>query len=158
MRNLLVALTVTMILSCTRLDCDSSAQVLPPAKRAAQVRITHGPSLELTHGDLAIIRWTSTNPGGSDEHFGVVRYGTDPKDLNKTAKAHIRLNRDHPFTIFRVRLNHLKPKTVYYYTVSSIESDGTSDRVASAIHDFDTPGAGERVVAYPSSMSFRRPN
>jgi hypothetical protein len=54
--------------------------------------------------DLAIVRWTTTNPGGDDEHFAVAHYGTDPDDLNQTAKSHIRLNRTHPETIFRVRI------------------------------------------------------
>ncbi len=52
----------------------------------------------------AIIRWTSNNPGGTDEHWGVVKYGTDPDTLNLTAKGHIRLNRQHPYTVFRVRV------------------------------------------------------
>ena len=42
---------------------------------------------------MAIVRWTTNNPGGSDEHFGVVHYGTDPKYMTDTAKSHIRLNR-----------------------------------------------------------------
>jgi len=157
MNRLVLALTITTTLSGICFPVEGFAQVLPPAKRAAQVRITRGPSLELAHDDLAIIRWTSTNPGGSDEHFGLVHYGTDPKTLNKTAKSHIRLNRDHPFTTFRVRLDHLKSKTVYYYTVSSIDSNGRSDEATSAIAHFVTPGAGDRVVAYPP-MSLSKPN
>ena len=45
------------------------AELLPPAKAAAPVHITEGPALESVTADLAIIRWTSNNPGGSDEHF-----------------------------------------------------------------------------------------
>jgi hypothetical protein len=48
--------------------------------------------LESAQDTWAIISWTSNNPGGSDEHFGVVHYGTDAKDLSQTAKSHIRLN------------------------------------------------------------------
>ena len=48
----------------------------------------------------------------------VVHYGTDPKDLSQTAKNHIRLNRGHPETIFRVRVHGLKPQTTYYYKVT----------------------------------------
>src|SRR5579863_7790734 len=55
------------------------AQVLPPAEKAARVEISQAPALELAHGDLAIIRWATNNPGGSDDHFGVVYYGTDLK-------------------------------------------------------------------------------
>src|ERR1700730_12076555 len=91
--------------------------ILPPAKTASHVRITKGPELGSGKYGLAIITWTSNNPGGSDEHFGVVHYGTDPKDLSKMAKSHIRLNRGHPETIFRVRVPDLKPGETYYYTV-----------------------------------------
>jgi hypothetical protein len=64
--------------------------------------------------DRTIIRWTSDNPGGSPEHFGVVRYGTDPKNLSQTTKSHIRLNPTHSYTVFRVRMEELRPKTTYY--------------------------------------------
>jgi hypothetical protein len=126
-----------------------SAQLLPPAAKAASVRITQGPELELANGYLTIIRWTTDNPGGSDEHFGVVQYGTDPKNLNETAKSHIRLNRGHSYTIFRVRLNALKPKTTYYYKVTSIESNGKSDGEESAVKRFTTPGPDEVIAASP---------
>ena len=72
----------------------TAAQILPPTKRAEHVKIIKGPALEIALDDLAIVRWTSTNPGGDDEHFAVAHYGTDPSDLNQTAKSHIRLNRD----------------------------------------------------------------
>src|SRR6266851_6434290 len=65
-------------------------EIPPPAKIASHVRITKGPELESAKDNWAIIRWTSNNPGGSDEHFGVVHYGTNPRDLSQTAKSHIR--------------------------------------------------------------------
>ena len=55
----------------------AAAQLLPPAKKAQHVLIIKGPALELALDDLAIVRWTSTNPGGDDEHFAVAHYGTD---------------------------------------------------------------------------------
>ena len=73
-----------------------TGQILPPTKPAAHVRITEGPALESVRDNLAIIRWTSNNPGGTDEHFGIVHYGTDPGNLSQTAKSHIRLNQNHP--------------------------------------------------------------
>jgi hypothetical protein len=42
----------------------------PPAKKAAHVEIKQGPALELVRGDLAIIRFTTNNPGGTDDHSG----------------------------------------------------------------------------------------
>lgn len=131
----------------------TAAQILPPQKRAAHVEITQGPALELAADDLAIVRWTTTNPRGDDEHFGVVRYGTDPEDLSQAAKGHIRLNRAHPETIFRVRMEGLKPQTTYYYKVASTDSAGESDGVESPVNHFTTPAPGERIVAYPQPVS-----
>jgi hypothetical protein len=115
--------------------------ILPPAPAATHVQITQGPELELAYADdhSAIIRWTSNNPGGSDEHFGVVHYGTNPKELNQTAKSHIRLNQNHPTTVFRVRVEGLQPKSTYYYTVDSTQATGKSDGVKSPIRHFSMP-------------------
>jgi hypothetical protein len=112
---------------------------LPPAKTAAYVRITKGPELESAKYGWAIITWTSNNPGGTDEHFGVVHYGTDPKDLSLMAKSHIRLNRGHPETVFRVRVLDLKAGTTYYYTVDSMRGNGKSDGVKSPVKRFTMP-------------------
>jgi hypothetical protein len=70
-------------------------------------------------------------PGGLPVHYGVVRYGTDPENLNQTAKNPIRLNPYHSSTVFRVNLYNLPPKTTYYYTVESKDSSGKSDGVTS---------------------------
>ena len=105
--------------------------------------------------DLAIIRWTTGNPGGEDQHFGIVHYGTDPRELSQTAKSPIRLNRGHPETIFRVRVEGLKPRTTYYYAVTSTASDGENDGVESSVYQFTTPGPGEGIVAHPSPRPSR---
>ena len=125
------------------------AQIPPPEKRAEHVEITKAPELESAHDDTAIVRWTTTNPRGDDEHFGIVRYGTDPVLLSQMAKSPIRLNRAHPETIFRVLMEGLKPQTTYYYKVTSTEITGKSDGVESRVNQFTTPGTGERIVAYP---------
>jgi phosphodiesterase/alkaline phosphatase D-like protein len=125
------------------------AQILPPEKKAPSVKIIKGPALELALDNLAIIRWTTNTPGGTDVHFSVVYYGTNPKDLSQMAKSQIRINRSHPETIFRVRMGGLKPRTTYYYRVTSTESDGKIDGEKSPVSQFTTPGPGERIVAYP---------
>jgi hypothetical protein len=112
------------------------AQVSPATPKAARVRITQGPELELAKEYLTIVRWTTNNPGGLPDHFGIVRYGTDPNNLSQTAKSPIRLNPSHPSTIFRVRIQGLKPATTYYYTVESEEASGRSDGVTSGIKKF----------------------
>src|SRR6266478_1130155 len=115
------------------------AQLSPPTPKAARVRITQGPELEMAKEYLTIIRWTTNNPGGLPDHFGIVRYGTDPNNLSQTAKSPIRLNPSHPSTIFRVRIQGLKPATTYYYTVESEEANGTSDGVTSPVNKFTIP-------------------
>jgi phosphodiesterase/alkaline phosphatase D-like protein len=149
MNRLLLKLALVATVGSLLSANPAAAQILPPQKRAERVEITQGPALELAHDDLAIVRWTTTNPRGDDEHFGIVRYGTDPEDLSRTAKGHIRLNRAHPETIFRVRMEGLEPRTTYYYKVTSMASNGESDGVESPVSQFTTPAPGKRIVAYP---------
>ena len=113
-------------------------KILPPAPKAARVDITQGPELESARTNSAIITWTTNNPGGTDQHFGIVHYGTDPNGLSQTAKSPIRLNRYHSDVVFRVRLESLSPQTKYYYTVESMGSTGVNDGVKSGIQQFST--------------------
>jgi Purple acid Phosphatase, N-terminal domain len=116
-----------------------SAQGSRTTPKAALVRITQGPKIELAKEHLTIINWTTNNPGGSPVHYGIVHYGTDPNSLIETAKSPIRLNPDHTSTVFRVRLDDLKPRTTYYYTVDSMEATGKSDGVKSPVNHFTIP-------------------
>jgi hypothetical protein len=125
------------------------AQLLPPAKAAAHVTIVKGPALEMALDYMAIVRWTTSNPGGDDEHFAIAHYGTSPDDLKQIAKSYIRLNRGHPDTIFRVRLLGLKPDTTYYYWVTSMGADGKEDGVRSAVCKFTTPLPGNPIINFP---------
>ena len=149
MNRLLLTLAITAAVGTLLFAGPVASQVLPPAKKAERVEITKGSELESATNHLTIIRWTTNNPGGSDVHYGIVHYGTDPKDLSQTAKNPIRLNQGHQYTTFRVRIEGLKPRTTYYYTVTSEESNGTSDGVKSAVNKFTTPAPGERIVARP---------
>ncbi len=115
------------------------AQESPITRKAGRVKITEGPEVALTGGYLTVIRWTVNNPGGLPTHYGVVHYGTDPKDLNQTAKNPLRLNPYHSSTVFRVNLYDLPPKTTFYYKVDSTDSTGKSDGVISPVKKFTTP-------------------
>ena len=147
MNRLLLTLAITTTIGSLLAFQPAAAQLLPPAKKAERVEITKAPALELATDHLTIIRWTTNNPGGSDVHYGIVQYGTDPKDLSQTAKNPIRLNRSHSETVFRVRLQDLKPRATYYYTVTSEESNGKNDGVKSTVNKFSVPGSGQRIVA-----------
>src|ERR1700752_584018 len=132
MNKALLALLIT-ILSGSLL-----AQESPITPRAARVKISEGPEVPLVGGYLTVIRWTVNNPGGLPVHYGVVHYGTNPKNLSQNAKNSIRLNPYHSSTVFRVNLYDLPPKTTYYYTVESVDSSGKSDGVSSPTKTFTT--------------------
>lgn len=138
MKKFLFVLAIGIAMATFLCAEPADGQVVPPAKKAGRVQITEGPELESTHETQAIVRWTSNNPGGSDEHFAILHYGTDPKNLNQTAKSHIRLNQQHSYTVFRVRVLDLQPHTTYYYTVDSEDARGNSDGVTSAVKSFST--------------------
>jgi len=132
MKKALLALSI-IILSGSLL-----AQESPITPKAKRVQISQGPEVPLVGGYLTVIRWTVNNPGGLPVHYGVVRYGKDPKDLSESAKNPIRLNPYHSSTVFRVNLYDLPPKTTFYYTVESMDSSGKSDGVTSKIRTFTT--------------------
>jgi hypothetical protein len=139
MNRLVLKLALTLLVACVFYSTPGATQESPTTKEAARVRITQGPELELAKDSLVIIRWTSNNPGGSPEHYGVVHYGKNPKELSHTAKSPIRLNPGHAYTVFRVRMDDLTPRTTYYYKVDSMEANGKSDGVKSTIKHFTTP-------------------
>jgi hypothetical protein len=116
----------------------AAAQLSPTTKKAASVQIMQGPEIERADSYLTIVRWTTNNPGGSPEHYGVVHYGTDPKDLSQIAKSPIRLNPGNSNTVFRVRIDGLQPRTTYYYTVDSMEANGKGDGVSGPVKQFTT--------------------
>jgi Purple acid Phosphatase, N-terminal domain len=129
-----------MLAACVLLrSIPATAQVSPTVKKTDHVQIRKGPALERNDSYLTIITWTSNNPGGSPEHYGVVHYGRSPNSLTETAKSPIRLNPTHDYTVFRVRMDALKPRTTYYYTVDSMEVNGKSDGVKSSVKHFATP-------------------
>jgi phosphodiesterase/alkaline phosphatase D-like protein len=141
MNRVLLTSAVVVFSGSLLLSNPTSAQFIPNSRRAAHVRIVKGPELESSRENTTIITWTSNNPGGSPEHLAVVHYGTDPKNLTQTAKSHIRLNQDHTYTVFRVRIEDLPPKTTFYYKVDSMDAktNGKSDGVISPVKKFTTP-------------------
>jgi cytochrome c peroxidase len=118
----------------------SISSVMPAHKRptAPASARTGGPAIELASDQLTVIRWTMDTLGGSAVHYGIVRYGPRPNDLVETAISPVRLNPDHSHTVFRVRIDGLKPETTYYYTVDSMGADGARDRIVSQISKFTT--------------------
>ena len=138
LNRLFLKLAMSMVVASLFYSPPAAAQVAPTTIKAASVKITKGPEIERADSYLTIVRWTADNPGGSPEHYGVVHYGTSPKDLSQTAKSPIRLNPGHSDTVFRVRIEGLQPGTTYYYKVDSMEANGTSDGYTSKVKTFKT--------------------
>ena len=137
MNRLLRKLAMTVMVGGLLYSIPGLSQESPTTEKAAKVRITQGPEIE-RNDFVVIIRWTTNNPGGSPEHYGVVHYGTNPKELSQTAKSPIRLNPGHTYTVFRVRMDELKPRTTYYYTVGAMEANGKDDGFKSEVKQFTT--------------------
>jgi cytochrome c peroxidase len=110
----------------------------PAVPHNVRNRIIRGPVIELAREQSTVIQWTTDNPGGSPVHYGIVDYGSRPNDLVEIAKSPVRLNPGHSYTVFRVRMNGLKPETTYYYRVDSMEADGARDRIISPVSKFTT--------------------
>jgi phosphodiesterase/alkaline phosphatase D-like protein len=117
-------------------SADDLVMAAVPTHKAAQ--LTAGPELEAATDAFAIIRWTITNPGGTDLHYGVVHYGTDAKNLTQVAKSPNRRNPSHPDMTFRVRITGLDSKTTYYYKVESAGATDLSDGASSPVRTFKT--------------------
>src|SRR5260370_22014712 len=142
---------VLLTLSIMVLSGSLLAQESPTTPKAPRVQIIQGPEIALASW-FTIIRWTTNNPGGSPVHYGIVYYGTDPRGLSETTKSPIRLNPGHASTVFRVRIDGLRPRTTYYYTLDSIEANGKGDGGRSAVKHVATPCSRKKAVstlAYP---------
>jgi hypothetical protein len=138
MRRLILAVTLVVAFACLTLLHLPAARVIAAAPTHNVAQITAGPEPESTNESTAIIRWTTTNPGGTDLHYGIVHYGVDATDLSQVAKSPNRRNPSHPEMIFRVRIGGLNPQTTYYYTVESAGATGVNDGVSSHIRTFKT--------------------
>jgi hypothetical protein len=138
MRKYALTSTSAVVVACLILLHFPVDRLIAAAPSPNSVQITAGPELESATDTLAIIRWTTTNPGGTDLHYGIVHYGTDAGDLSEAAKSPNRRNRSNPGMIFRVRVAGLHSQTTYYYTVESTGSTGMNDGVSSSIKMFRT--------------------
>jgi phosphodiesterase/alkaline phosphatase D-like protein len=138
MKRFILTLAVIVAIAALiqwRLADDRVIAAVPTHKGA---QLTVGPELESATDSLAIIRWTITNPGGTDLHYGIVHYGTDSKNLDQVAKSPNRRNPSHPDMNFRVRIVGLNSNTTYYYRVESAGATDVSDRVSSPVRTFKT--------------------
>ena len=138
MRTFILTFASAAITACLTLLHFPVDRVIAAAPTHDTVQITAGPELDNVNDTLAIIRWTTTNPGGTGLHYGIVHYGTDAMNLSQVAKSPNRRNPSNPDMIFRVRVAGLKPQTTYYYAVESTSATGVTDGVSSSVRTFQT--------------------
>ena len=101
--------------------------------RAPAERITNGPVVENVGDSWATVAW-STDTGGSS----VVHYGTDRDRLTQMAETPYDVSKgDHGVT-HRVKIDHLRPGTRYYYVVDSGQGQGTGTEARSRVEEFTT--------------------
>jgi phosphodiesterase/alkaline phosphatase D-like protein len=112
------------------------------SQKAAPEQITQGPTVEGVGDTWAVIAWT-TNTGGST----IVRYGTDPNNLNQTGQAPYADNEKTSSQNHRVHLKNLKPGTTYYFIADSGQGEGTGTEAKSSVGQFTTKGAGQSSSA-----------
>lgn len=101
--------------------------------KAEAVKIVDGPRVEGVGDTWAVIAWT-TNSGSSS----VVRYGTDKNALNQMGQAPYAEAEGASRQTHRVKLQNLKPNTVYYFMVDSGQGEGTGTEAKSQISQFKT--------------------
>ncbi|HWR34405.1 MAG TPA: fibronectin type III domain-containing protein [Clostridia bacterium] len=106
---------------------------VPAQPQAAQgqnaVQIVNQPQAQVTSSNSAKVVWTTNVNSG-----GIVKYGTDPNNLNQTANA--------PWggTTHEVTLTNLQPNTTYYYQAVSQHGQGTGTGALSPVQQFSTQG------------------
>lgn len=74
-------------------------------------------------------------------------------NLDQTVKNHSQLNQSHAETIFRVRMDGLKPQTTYYCKVTLMGYDGVSHGVESSVNHFTTAAPGQATGAFPPGLA-----
>ena len=119
----------------SRLVADDQTPVNASDER---VRITGGPGLEKPTESWAIIRCPTNNVRGTSLCYGAVHYGTDPHQLSQTAKSSNRWSGALPSVIYRVQMSYLKPGTIYYYHVESMDATDKAGGSQSAVNQFTT--------------------
>jgi phosphodiesterase/alkaline phosphatase D-like protein len=138
MQSALQTIAITAVVVGLIASAPAAAEKRTAEVRSKRVQIVKRPVLESATHDTAIIRWTANTGGGTDRHYGIVRYGTDPKHLDKTARSPIKQRKNPPPQVtYRVRIAGLEPGTTYYYTVDAAQANGVSMRLASPVNKFE---------------------
>lgn len=129
-------ITLTLIAATFSMPANADAR---PRTRTDRARIVEQPTIEAATATTAIIRFTANTAGGTAKHFGIVRYGTDPDQLDRTAVSALKWSRaSAPNVTYRIRIDGLAPQTTYYYVVDAALAAGNPMRLKNRIRTFTT--------------------
>jgi phosphodiesterase/alkaline phosphatase D-like protein len=137
-KPVLLTVAITVAVGTLITSHPIAAQQRTAEKRVERREIIAGPALESASENTAIIRWTVDSGGGTRVHYAIVRYGTDPGHLDRTARSPNRWIRNLPTMTYRVRIDGLTPGTTYYYTVDAAHADGIAMGLKSPVKQFRT--------------------
>ena len=131
------SITLAVVIAAT---CSVTAEADVRARtRSERARIIKQPTLESATATTAIIRFTANTAGGTAKHFGIVRYGTCPEQLDRTAMSPLKWSSaSAPNVTYRIRIGGLAPHTTYYYVVDAAGAGGNAMRLKSRIRTFTT--------------------
>lgn len=134
------ALTIVTIGVIHGVTARALAEPANPAagRRSRPVRLVGRPVLESAAQNSAVIRWTDTTGGGTDTHYGIVRYGLAPGHLDRTARSPNRARKNVTAMTYRVWIDGLAPNTTYYYTVDATLTDGIALGLHGPVSKFTT--------------------
>jgi hypothetical protein len=137
-RPVLLRVAITVVVNSLIASHPAAAQQRPAGNGSERRQIVTGPALESATHNTAIIRWTANTARGTAKHYGIVRYGTDPTNLDQTARSPNRWNQSLPNMTYRVRIDGLTPGTTYYFTVDAAQADGIGMGLKSPVNRFTT--------------------
>jgi hypothetical protein len=134
----LLTVAIAVVVNSLIASQPAAGQRRPAGSGSEGRHIVTGPALESATHDTAIVRWTVNTGGGTATHYGIVRYGTDPGNLDQTAKSPSRWNQSLPGRRYRVRIDGLMPDTTYYFTVDAAQADGIGMGLKNRVNRFTT--------------------
>jgi phosphodiesterase/alkaline phosphatase D-like protein len=134
-----LTVAITVVVGSLIASQPIAAQQRPAGSGFERRRIITGPALESATQNVAIIRWIANTAGGTTTHYGIVRYGTDPRNLDQIARSPNRWTRGLVNMTYRVRIDGLTPGTTYYYTVDAAQADNIGMDLKSPVNHFTTP-------------------
>jgi hypothetical protein len=137
-KRALLTVAITVVVNGLIASHPAAEQRRSAGSRSERGQVVTGPALESATHDTAIIRWTANTGRGTATRYGIVRYGTDARNLDQTARSPNRWNQNLPTMTYRVRIDGLMPGTTYYFTVDAAQADGLGMGLKSRVNRFTT--------------------